>query len=384
VAQAAALRPALTDLFATEKAVQEWAQGAREWVLDERRQSDLFLLASGAFSPLDRFQGLAATVSVLDRMRLPDGSPWSIPVLFPLFHDATVGERLALRNADGALLGAMQVEEVFELKPETFNEKVFRTTDLSHPGARLVAEGPQRYASGALRVLAGWLPPGATPGYQVSPAETRAAFRERGWTRVTAFQTRNPIHRAHEFCIKTALESSDGIVVHPLVGETKGDDIPATVRMRCYEALLQDYFPADRALIALYPGWMRYAGPREAIFHALVRRNYGFTHFIVGRDHAGVGKFYGPFDAQKIFSEFAPGELGIEPVFFDTVFYCRRCAGMASNKTCPHPVSEQVSLSGTQVRELLRAGTPPPPEFSRPEVARILIEAMAAQPVGVA
>ncbi len=376
-------RPALTDLFTTDAAVQSWARGAQDWVLDERRQSDLFLLASGAFSPLDRFQGLASTVSVLDSMRLPDGSPWSIPVLFPLFQDATVGQRLALRSPGGELLGAMHIEEIFQLEPEVFNQKVFRTTDPSHPGVRLVAEGPTRYASGALRVSNGWLPPGATAGYPISPAQTRAAFAERGWTRITAFQTRNPIHRAHEFCIKTALESSDGVVIHPLVGETKGDDIPAEVRMQCYEALLQEYFPSERALIALYPGWMRYAGPREAIFHALVRRNYGFTHFIVGRDHAGVGKFYGPFDAQKIFSEFAPGELGIEPVFFDTVFYCRRCAGMASNKTCPHPASEQVSLSGTQVRELLRAGQLPPPEFSRPEVVRILIEAMAAEPVGV-
>lgn len=350
--------------------------GARPYPVDDRRVSDIFLLAHGAFAPLTGFLGRAATESVLETMHLPDGQPWSIPVLFPLFQPAARGDKLALTGADNQPLAVMEVTETFELAADRFNEKVYGTTEHKHPGAKLVAEGPSQYAAGAVLARPGWRPPGGAEGYPITPAETRALFAARGWQRVTAFQTRNPIHRAHEFCVKTALETSDGVLIHPLVGETKSDDIPADVRLRCYETLLREYFPADRALLALYPAWMRYAGPREAIFHALIRRNYGCTHFIVGRDHAGVAGYYGPFDAQTIFSRFAPGELGIEPIFFDTVFYCRRCAGMASNRSCPHPAADHVTLSGSQVREMLRAGQLPPVEFSRPEVARILIEAM--------
>ena len=350
--------------------------GARPYPVDDRRVSDIFLLAHGAFAPLTGFLGRAATESVLETMHLPDGQPWSIPVLFPLFQPAARGDKLALTGADNQPLAVMEVTETFELAADRFNEKVYGTTEHKHPGAKLVAEGPSQYAAGAVLARPGWRPPGGAEGYPITPAETRALFAARGWQRVTAFQTRNPIHRAHEFCVKTALETSDGVLIHPLVGETKSDDIPADVRLRCYETLLREYFPADRALLALYPAWMRYAGPREAIFHALIRRNYGCTHFIVGRDHAGVAGYYGPFDAQTIFSRFAPGELGIEPIFFDTVFYCRRCAGMASNRSCPHLAADHVTLSGSQVREMLRAGQLPPVEFSRPEVARILIEAM--------
>ncbi len=350
--------------------------GARPYPVDDRRVSDIFLLAHGAFAPLTGFLGRAATESVLETMHLPDGQPWSIPVLFPLFQPAAPGDKLALTGSDNQPLAVMEVTETFELAADRFNENVYGTTENKHPGAKLVAEGPSQYAAGAVLARPGWRPPGGAEGYPITPTETRALFAARGWQRVTAFQTRNPIHRAHEFCVKTALETSDGVLIHPLVGETKSDDIPADVRLRCYETLLREYFPADRALLALYPAWMRYAGPREAIFHALIRRNYGCTHFIVGRDHAGVAGYYGPFDAQKIFSRFAPGELGIEPIFFDTVFYCRRCAGMASNRSCPHPAADHVTLSGSQVRDMLRAGQLPPPEFSRPEVARILIEAM--------
>lgn len=355
--------------------------GARPYAVDHRRVADIFLLANGGFDPLPGFLGREAAESVLETMHLPGGAPWTIPVLFPLFQPAARGDRLALTAPEGGEpLAVLEVQETFELAPERFNEKVYGTTELKHPGARLVAEGPRQYAAGPVLARSGWRPPGAAEpaaaGFPVTPAETRALFAARQWKRITAFQTRNPIHRAHEFCVKTALETSDGVMIHPLVGETKADDIPAAVRLRCYTTLLREYFPADRALLALYPAWMRYAGPREAIFHALVRRNYGCTHFIVGRDHAGVAGYYGPFDSQKIFSRFAPGELGIEPIFFDTVFFCRRCAGMASNRSCPHPPEQHVTLSGSQVREMLRNGQLPPAEFSRPEVAQILIEAM--------
>jgi sulfate adenylyltransferase len=239
-------------------------------------------------------------------------------------------------------------------------------------------EGAGDYSvAGKIEVSAGWKldVPGGLP---FSPREVRAQVAARGWKKVVAFQTRNPIHRAHEFCTKVALETADGLVIHPLIGETKSDDTPVEIRLACYRALVDNYYSPAHTMIAGFPAWMRYAGPREAIFHAQVRRNYGFTHFIVGRDHAGVGNYYGPYDAQKIFSEFKPGELGIEPVFFDMVHYCLKCAGMASSKTCPHSKEHHLSLSGTAVRQLLSEGKPLPPEFTRPEVAAILAAGGAA------
>ncbi len=350
--------------------------------LNARQASDLTLIALGACSPLEGFMGRADYDGVVATMHLAGGLPWSIPVTLAVARAEAPAEgaRVALRaEGDGALLGVMQVREV---APYTAADKareareVYRTEERQHPGvAAMYAQGDTLLA-GPVEVL----PPAPSDipfgQYLLTPAQTRAAFAERGWRTIVGFQTRNPVHRAHEYIQKCALETVDGLLLHPLVGETKSDDIPADVRMRCYEALLAHYYPQDRVLLATNPAAMRYAGPREAIFHALIRKNYGCTHFIVGRDHAGVGNYYGTYDAQKLFDEFAPGELGITPLKFENSFYCRRCAGMASAKTCPHGAQDHVALSGTAVRAMLRRGELPPPEFSRPEVARILIEAM--------
>ncbi len=253
---------------------------------------------------------------------------------------------------------------------------VFGTIDTSHPGvARVMAQGPY-YVGGRVSVLNLPRHQDFSP-YRLPPSQTRQEFRLRGWKMVVGFQTRNPIHRAHEYLLRCALEIADGLLIHPLVGQTKGDDISAVVRMRCYEALIESYLPRDRVLLVVNPASMRYAGPREAIFHAIIRQNYGCSHFIVGRDHAGVGKFYGPFDAQRIFSRFTKEELGVTPLCFDNAFYCRVCQGMATVKTCPHPVTERVSLSGTAVRQMLAEGKSPPPEFTRPEIGEILKEVHA-------
>jgi sulfate adenylyltransferase len=343
--------------------------------LTSRELSDLDMLASGALSPLEGFMGRADYERVVEEMHLENGLPWALPVCLAV--DAAPGaDRVALADEQGRALAVLEVDEVFEYGQDREAELCFGTTDDAHPGvARLYSQKPL-YLAGRVTVFERLEP--AFPEIARDPAETRRIFAERGWRRVVGFQTRNPIHRAHEYLTKVALETVDGLLVHPLVGDTKADDVPVDVRVECYRALLEGYYPPDRVLLSAFPAAMRYAGPREAIWHAICRKNYGCSHFIVGRDHAGVGDYYGTYDAQLIFDEFAPHELDIEPMFFEHTFWCNVCGSMASTKSCPHGADDRVALSGTKVREMLAAGELPPVEFSRPEVARVLIDAYSS------
>jgi sulfate adenylyltransferase len=349
--------------------------------LGPREQADYEMLVTGAMSPLAGFMVEKDYTSVLDEMRLSSGLVWSIPITLSVDDEGLkrIGrsDAVALTIEDRPV-AILDVEQVYRRDREAEAEAVFQTTDRSHPGVAALDRAGDWLLGGRVRAFG--LPEHDTfTEHRRTPAETRTAFTDRGWGRVVGFQTRNPVHRAHEYIQKCALEIVDGLLLHPLVGETKGDDVPADVRMRCYDVLLDGYYPKDRVLLSVFPAAMRYAGPKEAIFHALVRKNYGCTHFIVGRDHAGVGTYYGTFDAQKIFERFDPDDLGITPLMFEHAFWCHRCEGMATPKICPHGDEDRLILSGTKVREMLRAGERPPPEFSRPEVADILIEAMASE-----
>lgn len=364
---------------------------------------DLVLLVTGAYDPLRGYLSAADYQSVMERCRLADGTLWSIPIGLSVGHrDAEelserstlvlvrsqeAGEEFEERAGRKRLLrwdpstqrplALVHVEEVFEVDPTAEAESVFGTADSAHPGvARLLAEGRFRVA-GRVEGLAEFPPP--HPGYPFTPAQVRAALEAAGWKTVVAFQTRNPIHRAHEYLCKCALETVDGLLIHPVVGTTKDDDVPADVRMRCYEALVANYFPKNRVLVACFPSPMRYAGPREALHHALVRRNYGATHFIIGRDHAGVGDYYGTYEAQEFVGRFDPAELGIQPLFFEHAFYCHACESMATSKTCGHASDFHAHLSGTKVRAMLRNGEQLPSTFTRPEVAAVLAEAYGSQ-----
>ncbi len=341
--------------------------------------SDLELIAVGALSPLTGFLSAADYRSVVDDMHLVQGAVWTIPITLPVGEVEAAalrdGQEVALYEAGAHLLGILELAERYRPAKEHEAAQVYRTTDAAHPGvARLYASG-EVYLAGDV-----WLIDRPRerpfPELRLDPVQARRVFDGNGWRKVVGFQTRNPIHRAHEYIQKTALEICDGLFLHPLIGETKADDIPADVRIRSYQALLRDYYPPERVVLSVFPAAMRYAGPREAIFHAIARQNYGCTHFIVGRDHAGVGRYYGTYDAQRIFDEFAPGELAIVPLCFENTFYCRRCGTIVSSKTCPHDASQHLVLSGTQVREMLRRGEPLPPEFTRPEVSQILTEAL--------
>lgn len=343
--------------------------------------SDLELLATGAFSPLTGFMVKEDYERVVEQMHLYSGRVWPIPVTLAVSdHEATnigEGQDITLWQ-EKTPLAIMTVAEKYRRDIAREAREVYRTEDQAHPGvARLYRHG-DTLLGGEIWLL-NWPQPREFPEFRHTPAQTRRMFARRGWRRIVGFQTRNPIHRAHEYIQKTALEITDGLLLHPLVGETKDDDIPADVRMQSYQVILRDYYPAERVLLGVFPAAMRYAGPREAIFHALARKNYGCTHFIVGRDHAGVGNYYGTYDAQFVFDQFEPEEIGITPLFFDYTFYCRKCGGVVSAKTCPHTKEDWIYLSGTQVRQMLERGEMLPEEFTRPEVSRVLMEGIRAR-----
>jgi sulfate adenylyltransferase len=349
--------------------------------LRPREVSDLEMIANGAFSPLEGFMCEDDYVAVRGNKHLASGLPWTIPVTLSTTDEFAgqlkEGDDVAL-FADEHILGVLHLEQKYRYDKQREAERVYLTEESAHPGVAALYEQGDWLLGGKISLLNRPKNP-AFPSFRLDPSQTREAFKKKGWHRVVAFQTRNPIHRAHEYIIKCALETVDGLLLHPLVGETKSDDIPADVRMKCYQVMLENYFPTNRTFLAVNPAAMRYAGPREAVFHAIIRKNYGCTHFIVGRDHAGVGNYYGTYDAHYIFNEFDPELLGITPMFFDHSFYCKVCDAMASNKTCPHDSGQHVTLSGTKVRELLSSGQMPPKEFSRPEVAQILIDSMIKQ-----
>ncbi|WP_291426403.1 sulfate adenylyltransferase [Deinococcus sp.] len=346
--------------------------------LSDRSLSDLELLATGAYSPLSGFLGEADYLSVIEHLRLSDGTPWSLPITLPVTEDEAARLRGRIRlTRGGVMVGLLDISEQYAARKSLEAREVYRTEDPAHPGVAALYEQGNINLAGEVTLLE--VPRGEFPRYHRTPAEVRAVIEARGWQSTVAFQTRNPIHRAHEYLHKVALELVDGLLLHPLVGTTKNDDVPADTRMQAYEVLLEHYYPAQRTLLSTYPAAMRYAGPREAILHALSRRNYGATHFIVGRDHAGVGNYYGTYEAQEIFQNFTAEELGIRILKFEHTFYCQSCQQLVSPRTCPHDPSHHLVLSGTKVREKLRGGEALPSEFTRPEVADVLRRAYARQ-----
>jgi len=358
------------------EATKAAAKSYKQVTLSPREQGDLELLAIGGFSPLTGFMGEKDFKSVCSNMRLANGLVWPIPVILSPADDVTaginVGDTIALNDSKGQLLGTMKVTEKYT-HDKKLEAKVYGTDDEKHPGAQVTAKQGNFCLAGEIDVVSINNDP-EFPEFRLKPEQTRKAFADKGWSTVAAFQTRNPIHRSHEYLTKCALEMTDGLLIHPVVGETKADDIPAKTRMECYTTLVNNYYSKDRTMLSVMPLAMRYAGPREAVLHTLIRKNYGISHFIVGRDHAGVGNYYGTYDAQKIFDNFKPEEVGVTILKFEHTAWCKKCEAIVSSKTCPHGPEDKIAPSGTKVRELLKAGERPPMEFSRPEIADILIK----------
>lgn len=369
----------LINLFVSENEKSQLLEKAKKLptiTLDEYLSFDLDGLAKGIFSPLTGFMGEEDTIHCLETMHLRNGVPWTIPILLDIpptqADQIEIGQSVALLNPEQRIQGILTVTEKFCLNKEYLAEKVYGTKDIQHPGVKRTLSRNDTFLAGPVKVLEKKTI--EFEEFNLPPTETRAEFERRNWKRIVAFQTRNPIHRAHEYLTKCALEICDGLLIHPLMGTTKDDDIPGSVRMQCYQVLIDNYYPKKHVLLSLMPVNMRYAGPKEAIMHAIIRKNYGCTHFIVGRDHAGVGNYYGTYDAQRIFDQFDPQELQITPLFFDHSFYCNACGNMASIKTCPHDSSHHVVLSGTKVREMLKKGETLPTEFTRKEVSAVLTQ----------
>jgi len=347
--------------------------------MTSRETSDLIMMAIGAFSPLSGFMNQEDYMTVVNHMHLTNGTLWPIPITLSISEDqanaVSIGSHVALMDEEsGELMGSMAVTEKYDYDKNHEAKMVFRTDEESHPGVSKLLAQKDILISGPVKIFSEGPYPEQFGQHFGRPAETRTLFLEKDWNTIAAFQTRNPIHRSHEYCTKIALEVTDGLLIHPLVGKLKSDDIPADIRMKCYEVLLKNYYPEDRVVLKVYPMEMRYGGPREAVLHAIFRQNYGCSHLIIGRDHAGVGNYYGPFDAQKIFTDIGSEELHIKPLNIDWTFWCHKCDGMASMKTCPHGKEDRVLISGTDLRNQLSQGQRPPKEFSRPEVAEILID----------
>lgn len=346
--------------------------------LDSWSISDLVLISIGAFSPLKGFMNQKDYLQVLKEMRLSSGEIWSLPITLSVSKDIkdqlSIGQAISLKGENDVIYGVMEIEEIYEYSKKAEALFVYKTTDPNHPGVKKVFEKEDYYLAGPVTLLN--KPEDIFTSDFQTPQQLRKTFQSLGWKTIAAFQTRNPIHRAHEYLQKTALENVDGLLIHPLVGNTKADDVPADIRMKSYKVLMENYYPSERVLLSVFPAAMRYAGPREAVFHSIVRKNFGCTHFIVGRDHAGVGNYYGTYDAQKIFDQFLKEDLEIEILKFEHAFFCIKCSSMATSKTCPHGKDMHIHLSGTKVRSMLKDGQVPPKEFSRPEVIEVLMKEM--------